>query len=450
MSGIVGAFGSASSALEAQTTRFGQIASDIANAATIGYKPNTINFQNTLDTTPAPLQLPGGVKPVVAKHVELQGELQQSTNPSDLGLLGKGFFVVANRTDKNGNVAANSDRALTRRGDFTVDANGNLVNGGGAALLGVAIPTLIPVSDNGKQTVKTVTINQANAAAATTGSLNGVNGPEQLVAVHIAANATIPAIQTSNVYVGVILPALAPLTGGEIYRTTATVTDANNVTHKVNFAFQRNGTAADPNLWTVTVTGDSGVAPTSFQLRFDNKGKVTGTESFAITVNGQTIHANFNGGNSTQVASASQQLSNNFTVLGTVQDGKPAGHATGWTISKTGIVSQSFSNGVTLPRYQIALAVVRNSGGLQPISGEAYLETPESGKIELALSSYGVSNAGPNSLDTGIVGGSLESSASDLATSFTDMITTQKNYSLNTRVLSVLDQMTQTVAQMAK
>ena len=468
MSGLVGAMGAAISGIAAQSMRFGSISDNIANAASVGYKTSRVNFQNTLSTMAAPLQLPGAVKPTVHQNLSVAGALQGSANNGDIALLGNGFFAVANRLTNDGTaVAGNSDRALTRRGDFKIDKNGNLINSDNMALLGVAIPTQIPVYDDGILKLQTVTARQSERISSTGASLAGDAGLSVLTPIQIGQNAVVPAVTASNIYVGINLPANEPLQNGQIYSTTTSVIDRNGDAQNLKFTFQRNGYEGDPlpnggmpqNIWDVTVTGDN-VSPTAFQLSFDNTGHIVNLTSsiFSVTVAGSPMSVSFDGGkingkaDSTKPYPSSTQFDSKYSDYGSVSDGKPSGKAVGWSISNNGIVSQSFSNGLIIPRYQIALGSAANNDGLQAINGMSWVESPQSGKIRVYLSSYGVTDAaaGTNTLETAILSGSLESSTVELATEFARMIETQHNYSANTKVLGVVDQMNAQTAQLGR
>ena len=467
MPSLIGAMGAAVSGVNAQTMRFGSISDNIANASSVGYKTSRVNFQNTLSTVPRPLQLPGAVVPTVHQNLSVNGALQQSSNIGDMSLLGNGFFAVANRLSSDGSqVAINSDYALTRRGDFSVDKNGNLVNSSGMALLGVALPSPIPIFDNGVLGKSSVTTQQTASIGKAVGSVASDAGLTSFIPIRIASNAVIPAVTSSNIYVGVNLPAAEPLQGGKTYQATVSVTDKNGQNQTINLSFQRNGTAGgvlpgglvQENVWDVTVGGNN-VAPASFKLSFDSNGHVLNAQSsvFPVTVGGTNMSLNFDAGKSGRTGNSvtpypeSTQFDDSFQFGGSATDGLANGQAIGWSVSQNGIISQQFSNGITIPRYQIGLGSAPNNDGLEAINGEAWVQSQQSGKIKAFLSSYGVTgNTSGAGLDTAIFSGALEGSTVDLATEFTNMIVTQRQYSANTKVMGVVDQMNAQTAQLGK
>ncbi|MCX8505666.1 MAG: flagellar hook-basal body complex protein [Alphaproteobacteria bacterium] len=464
MPSLIGAMGAAVSGVNAQTMRFGSISDNIANASSVGYKTSRVNFQNTLSTVPQPLQLPGTVVPTVHQNLSVGGALKQSNNIGDMSLLGNGFFAVANRLSSDGSqVAGNSDYALTRRGDFSIDKNGNLVNSNGMALLGVAIASPIPIYDNGIVSTPSVSNQQIAAIGKGVGSIAADAGLTSFIPIRIGQNAVIPAVTSSNIYVGVNLPAAEPLQGGKTYQATVNVTDKNGQNQTINLSFKRNGTVGgalpggvvQENIWDVSISG-ANVTPASFKLSFDSTGHVLNAQSsvFPVTVGGTNMSLNFGAGQSANSGiphPETTQLDDQFSVAGATTDGLAKGQAIGWSVSQNGIISQKFSNGINIPRYQIGLGSAPNNDGLEAINGEAWVQSPQSGKIKAFLSSSGVTgNTSGAGLDTAIFSGALEESTVDLATEFTNMIVTQRQYSANTKVMSVVDQMNAQTAQLGK
>src|SRR5207253_7679984 len=126
---------SIASALGAQQVRMDALANDIANSSTPGYKSQRVAFrdleyQNGLGegTAAAPIGLSYEAGPV-----------QPSDNPLALAIDGPGFFQVK---------LADGRTALTRSGDFRLDAGGALVGPGGERLQPpVTVPPLTQPQD---------------------------------------------------------------------------------------------------------------------------------------------------------------------------------------------------------------------------------------------------------------------------------------------------------------
>jgi flagellar hook protein FlgE len=119
------------------------------------------------------------------------------------------------------------------------------------------------------------------------------------------------------------------------------------------------------------------------------------------------------------------------TATAVSQDGYTMGRLRQISIGEDGIVSGSFTNGTTKNLAQIMVADFTNPGGLQKVKDSVYTTSSNSGDPV-----YGA--AGAQSSST-IKPGALELSNVELAQEFTDMITTQRGYQANARVITVSD-----------
>jgi flagellar hook protein FlgE len=115
------------------------------------------------------------------------------------------------------------------------------------------------------------------------------------------------------------------------------------------------------------------------------------------------------------------------------QDGYGVGILEKVAIDKAGAISGIFSNGVTRMLAQIVLADFSNQGGLNRYGRSLYTESPNSGT---AL----IGNAGETISGT-ISSGALESSNVDIAQEFTSMITAQRGFQANARIITTSDNM---------
>ena len=127
-------------------------------------------------------------------------------------------------------------------------------------------------------------------------------------------------------------------------------------------------------------------------------------------------------GTSTLQASKGDLLGNNT--------GRMMGSMTGISISKDGKVSASYSNGQTLLLGQIASASFANASGLEKAGNNLYTATLNSG--DPVVQDITVSGG---SISTGV----LEMSNVDLSNEFTNMITAQRGFQANSRIITVSD-----------
>jgi len=136
----------AKTGLDAQATRMTVISNNLANVATTGFKRGRAAFEDLLYQTvrqaggqtseqtqaPTGLTLGTGVRVVATDRQFAQGNLQQTNNPLDLAVNGRGFFQVT---------LPDGTTAYTRDGGFQVDSQGQLVtNGGFQVSPGITIP----------------------------------------------------------------------------------------------------------------------------------------------------------------------------------------------------------------------------------------------------------------------------------------------------------------------
>jgi flagellar basal-body rod protein FlgG len=136
---MIRALYSAASGMKAQELSVDNIANNLANANTVGYKSRRAQFQDLMyqsmlqpgtaagqqTVIPAGLQLGLGTRPTSNEIIFTQGAFSQTQNPLDVVIQGKGFFQVR---------LPNGELAYTRAGQFQLDKDGNIVTGNGDAL----------------------------------------------------------------------------------------------------------------------------------------------------------------------------------------------------------------------------------------------------------------------------------------------------------------------------
>lgn len=136
---MIRALYSAASGMTAQQLNVDNIANNLANANTAGYKMRRAQFQDLIyqsmvqpgtaasaqTTVPAGLQLGLGTRASGNEIIFTQGNFVQTNNPLDMVIQGTGFFQIL---QPNGTIA------YTRAGQFQLDANGNIVDSNGNQL----------------------------------------------------------------------------------------------------------------------------------------------------------------------------------------------------------------------------------------------------------------------------------------------------------------------------
>jgi flagellar basal-body rod protein FlgG len=136
---MIRALFSAASGMTAQQLNVDNIAHNLANANTVGFKTRRTQFQDLLYQTlvqpgasagaqtvvPSGLQLGLGTRPASNEIIQAQGNYMATENPLDTVVQGRGFFQVRR---------SSGELAYTRAGTFHLDRDGNLVTGDGDPL----------------------------------------------------------------------------------------------------------------------------------------------------------------------------------------------------------------------------------------------------------------------------------------------------------------------------
>jgi flagellar hook protein FlgE len=130
------------SGLSANSAALAAISQNIANVNTIGYKRTQGEFQTIVNSQSkgAGGFAAGGVMTTARHFISQEGQLQRTTESTDLAIDGGGFFVT---TEKAEGVGATDSRLFTRAGAFRIDNLGYLKNSAGLYLQGW------PVDSNG-------------------------------------------------------------------------------------------------------------------------------------------------------------------------------------------------------------------------------------------------------------------------------------------------------------
>ncbi|HVG39485.1 MAG TPA: flagellar basal-body rod protein FlgG [Pyrinomonadaceae bacterium] len=160
----------AATGMQVQQYNVDNIANNLANASTVGFKRTRLEFQDILyqnlrtpgaasnasTQLPVGLQIGLGARSISSERIFLQGDFKQTENPLDMVIEGNGFFQVRQ---------TNGELAYTRAGSFHLSAEGQIVTATGESLEpAVTVPreaTSITIGTDG--TVSVTVPGQANA-----------------------------------------------------------------------------------------------------------------------------------------------------------------------------------------------------------------------------------------------------------------------------------------------
>ncbi len=419
---IFGALGTARSGLVATGAALSVIGNNIANVNTIGFKGSRTDFADLLSA-----QGGGGSAGKIGLGTRIgrisasftQGNIESTGRPTDLAIQGNGFFVVS----------GGDGDLYTRAGNFRLDADGNLVTNQGLPVQGftlnnlqqaVGAPTNITVTGASSQPVPTTSVSLKS----------NLRADSELIASGFDGTTFDTAYATSN------------------FTTSINVFDSLGAKHTLNLFFTRTGA----NTWDYNVGvdgGDTGGTAGDLQLvgqgqlQFNSDGSLnTFTEGTPVSVtftgaDAQNIALNFGTPNADPVANPGlgtdgvTQFAGPSAVGFQSQNGYGAGQLLSLEFSEAGIVTGVFDNGQTRPLFQLALANFTAPDGLTPLGNGLYRESVDSGSPAIGTPESGGLGS--------IIGGAVELSNVAIAQEFIDLISTQRSFQANARVITSSD-----------
>ncbi|NLQ23973.1 flagellar basal body protein FlgE [Shewanella sp. S-1] len=392
-------FNIALSGLQATTQDLNTISNNIANASTSGFRGGRSEFASIYNGSQA-----GGVGVMsTSQNFSKGGSLTYTGRQLDMGIQGEGFFVL------KGN---DGGAMYARAGMFHKDNQGFITDPVGNRLQGYSV----------------------NA----TGRLQTGNaGDLQVQTASLAAKATTNVSMVSNLdaRVDVIPPAVpaVPFDPKNIdsYHSigTTSVYDSLGTEHVVTQYYVKTA----PNEWTVNYTLDGTLLPDQTTLKFDSKGildPTTTKDTFDLTLgNGASpLKFDINFDKSTQYAAKY----NNSSLS---QDGYTSGELKGVRLDDNGMLYGTYTNGQDQLQGQVVLANFSNPNGLSAVSNNAWVATNTAGQAIMGAPSTGTMGT--------VTGGYLEGSNVDTTAEMVNLMSAQRNYQSNAKVLDVNSTMQQ-------
>jgi flagellar hook protein FlgE len=223
---------------------------------------------------------------------------------------------------------------------------------------------------------------------------------------------------------------------------SVTAYSANGTPTNLQFRWAKTDSAANGgnDTWNLFYQVNSGATGTQVAWQnagtnfvFDNSGQlnpaITNLTLNNVNIGGVSLgnlQVNMPSGVLTQFANTSGTAA----VNNLEQNGYSAGLLQSVAVTSKGTISGSFANGKTVDLAEIPLAHFNGTDGLKALDGGAFATTDASGPALAGASGQ-------------ILGQSLESSNTDIATEFTKLIVTQQAYSANTKVITTVNQMSQ-------
>ena len=429
--------------LKTHQTRMDVIGNNIANVNTTAYKSQSMTFSDLMYQT---TQAASGANPTTgvggtnARQIGLgaktsaiktaittQGASQTTNDPFDIMITGDSFFIVNN----------GQNNYFTRDGSFYVDGAGNLaMTSTGYNVMGWQ------VDPNDASAIKQDTVSALRVMT----TENMTYPPEATKSARISGiidkndtnvNATAGKIMNLEFYDNQGYKYTAKLsvhstkTDGQFTVKLDDILDSKGKTvladpTKASLQ-QNNADVKDPVLefdlknGSFKNVGTAGGTESTLTLHFD-----TGTfPSFTdITIDFSKC-SNLNNNGSSTVSPIRGDAKGNGA-------GRKVGEMSGIEIQKDGMIYANYDNGCSRLLGQIAVATFANASGLAKEGDNLYSATQNSGDFDGIGTDI---TTGGGYMNTGV----LEMSNVDLSSEFTEMITTQRGFQANSRIITVSD-----------
>ena len=416
--------------LNANATRLATISDNIANSSTFGYKRAAAEFESMVITNSrgAGKYSAGGVRASTHRLIEERGAVVGTSNALDLAISGRGMLpVIPSVRMADGGIGA-QPMMMTTTGSFRTDAAGVLRTESGLVLLGWPanadgeIPTYPRDTMTGLQPV-VINANQTAGDPTTTMNL-GVN---------------LPATETDVGATGAPLPLSVEYFGNLGTSETLDITFTPIIP-----------AVGASNSWTMVIrdSASDGAVIGEYTLEFDDTRGSGGTLAAVTTVAGGaysaadgTLALTVAGGPITMTIgrvgdpNGLTQLSDSFAPTAITKNGSPVGNLTAVEVDENGYILATYDTGFIRRIYQIPLVDVPNVNGLTALNNQTFQVSPQSG-------SFFLWNAGDGPTGS-VVGYAREGSTTDVAAELTALITTQRAYSSNAKVIQTVDEMLQ-------
>jgi flagellar hook protein FlgE len=401
------------SGLSASSKTLEVIGNNVANANTVGFKQSQAVFSDVYAASlngsgNSPIGIGTRLTEVVQQFT--QGNVTASNNPLDVAINGGGFF----RMSSGGAIS------YSRNGQFQLDRSGFIVNAEGARLTGYVADSRGILSTGAPADINIRTSDLPPQVTRTVAAMLNLDSRQDLPP-------TTPfAMDDPTTYNNA---------------TSVSVFDSLGNAHVLQTFYVKTG----PGTWNIYAAADesliNGGAPIG-SLAFGTDGALTPASQAALPV---MANIPVTTGATAMLAvgldySGTSQFGASFAVNRLDQDGYTSGRLSGFGIAPDGTVMGRYTNGQSSVLGQVVLASFANPNGLQPLGGNLWAETAESGSPMVGSPTSG--NLGA------LQSNAVEDSNVDLTAELVNMITAQRIYQANAQTIKTQDQVMQTLVNL--
>lgn len=468
------------SGLKVHQTKMDVIGNNISNVNTIGFKASSVTFSDVLYQTTQNASGPNATTGTTGRNamqiglgsnvasitasITTSGPSQRTDKPFDVMIEGDGFFIVN----------SGGTNYFTKAGSFDIDAMGTLCTASGASVMGwqvdpndptrtiadVVTPLTIMAPENLYAEPEATTAvyisgnidSKDTQVASAAGKIVNIKFYDKMGHSYTADLRIKQTEDATNVYTASIAD-IRDEDGQSIFVIKNVDPDTGDITYEEsairNFTFGGATCEATVNTEDGTVTIDTSDAPV---ITFNGAtGKFVSVGDGSTPGNSISFLINASAGGTTDSemnpfeaididfssitmysTSGSSSLEATRGSLEGIGAGKQVGHMTGASIDASGKIYGKYDNGDSRLLGQIAVATFSNPAGLEAVGNSMFAATQNSGEFD------GIGQdptQGGGSLTTGV----LEMSNVDLSQQFTDMITTQRGFQANSRIITTSD-----------
>ena len=434
------AFLTALSGLRSHAKAIEVISNNLANLNTFAFKGSRAEFRDLfyqtigLSRSGVASQAGLGVAPITVSRRFEQGTVQNTAGLLDAAIQGEGFFIVKDsdlvQYTRAGNFQLNSAREM-------VTINGEIVQGWSRNPTTQVVNTNLPIGNislAGNDTLEPKATQNIGITA---------NLSKNLTSVFTVPLQIFDSLGESHILTLTFTPVTPPNPGAAgSFAVTVTIPAEDVLDTSVAPPVTP---AADPNILL-----DNSTPPViaAYPIDFDGTGSLINPfdpNPFNLSINtGSASLAFSNGADPLNIAwglldSLLQPTLTNFATDSSVsdltQDGSRPAQLTSISIADGGLINGLYGDGRTLTLAQVALARFTNAQTLLSVGNNNYVPTSASG-----LPVTGTANTGGLG---SVLGLSLEFSNVDIAQEFTNLLTFQRGFQANSRVITTADELNQ-------
>jgi flagellar hook protein FlgE len=408
----------------------------------VGFKASRTEFEDLVSVgQPAGRTVGSGTQIGNVVPIQEQGTLEFTSRQTDVAIEGSGYFVVK----------AAAGNFYTRAGNFRINDEGVLVTQQGDPVLGFKVN-----GSGGLEELNVASIQKDNIVTSNVGIEGNLDAQPLPVAISATVNNTPLA---TDVQGGVTTPAAGDPTFSDLnteaeFSTVVGVYDSLGQEHNVNLYFYRTGATAPQ--YTVRAYGESqdidpalvfsgrprlltGALATEAQLSFDTAGALTAASTTSLT-----LTVPWNNGSAAQTfdidLSKFTQFASSSSISAVTQDGQGVGSVTSLNVGTDGKIFAVLDRARTTTIGTLGMANFFNPEGLRRVGSNYLQESNESGEPIVGTPETGRFGS--------LQSGSLELSTVDIANEFIKLVTLQRAFQANSRIVTTVNSLLNDIIQL--